>query len=438
MVQRDANGDAVFTSEMRKTHTILVPMMLPIHFSMVVEIMQSSGYHIEILKTTDRRVIDEGLQSVHNDICYPALLVIGQMIDALKSGNYDPDKTALMITQTGGGCRASNYIFLLRKALRNSGFENVPVISLNLSGLESCSGFRFTLPMLLKASFALLYGDMLMVLANQCRPYEYVNGDTQRVVDHWTKELSRQFKHMQFLRVKKNYKRILADFDTIKRNKTPKIKVGIVGEIYMKYSPLGNSCLEDFLISEDAEPVVSGVMDFLLYCFTNSFIDNELYGRNKQLILPLRIVVAYLLHRQKQTIRAIQKHGVFTPPTEFKELLTLVDGTIGKGAKMGEGWLLTAEMLELIHSGVNNIVCTQPFGCLPNHIVAKGMMRKIKDAHPNANIVAIDYDPSATQINQENRLKLMLANARITQEAKEEKSPLPSPAVSNTNEEVYV
>lgn len=400
-----------FTAQMRKTHKILAPTMLPIHFKIIEPVLKDFGYDVEVLSNCDQSVINDGLKSVHNDICYPAMLVIGQMIDALKSGKYAPDKTALMITQTGGGCRASNYIFLLRKALENSGFGNVPVISLNLSAFEKDSGFSLTVPMLIKISFALIYGDMLMWLTNQCLPYEKNKGDTQKVLNKWIGTLVVQMRGNEFIRVKKNYRKIVKDFADIERLDIKKPRVGIVGEIYMKYSPLGNNSLEEFLINEGAEPVVSGVADFLLYCFENSLIDKKLYGGKLFRSVPAAIGIKYLSIRQKQMINAIKKDGTFRAPTPFADVKDMADGYIGKGTKMGEGWLLTAEMLELIESGVNNIVCTQPFGCLPNHIIAKGMMRKIKDRHPMANIVAIDYDPSATKINQENRLKLMLSNA---------------------------
>ncbi len=427
-----------FTPEMRKTHTILAPTMLPIHFGLFEQILKRNGYKIEILKTMHPQIMDEGLKNVHNDTCYPALLVIGQMIDALKSGKYDPDKTALMITQTGGGCRASNYISLLRKALVKSGYPNVPVISLNLAMLEKNSGFHLTLPMLVQACFAAIYGDMLMCLSNQCKPYETSPGRTQRVLDKWTAELGNQFKNGGYMRVKKNYRHILNDFDSIPKTNEQKIKVGIVGEIYLKYSPLGNNALEDFLIAEGAEPVVSGVLDFALFGLSNSFMDHKLYGRKGFVRIPSWIAMQYMLSRQKQMINAIREHGTFTPPTGFKHLPKLVDGVIGRGTKMGEGWLLTAEMLEYIDSGINNIVCAQPFGCLPNHIVAKGMMRKIKDAHPNANIVAIDYDPGATKINQENRLKLMLANARANEKAAQQNTAQKSLPAKEYKEKAYV
>ena len=416
-----------FTPEMRKTYTILAPMMLPIHFTMLEQILNRNGYHVELLRTTGRQIVDEGLKHVHNDTCYPALLVIGQMIDALKSGKYDPDKTALLITQTGGGCRASNYIFLLRKALKQSGFPNVPVISLNFASLESASGFSFTPAMILQALYAVIYGDLIMWVSNQCKPYELVAGSTQKVIDHWTDELCRQFQSSKFLHIRKNYRKILDDFAAIPRSSEQKVRVGIVGEIYMKYAPLGNNNLEDFLIKEGAEPVLSGLLDFILYCLKNSEVDYQLYGKGKKTRLLAALGLKYFVHVQNKMIRAVKEHGVFRVPGKFEDLEKGIEGVIGMGAKMGEGWLLTAEMMELIHSGVKNIVCTQPFGCLPNHIVAKGMTRKIKDRYPDANIVPVDYDPSATAINQENRLKLMLSNAKLAMQF-EQKDAVVEPA----------
>ena len=404
---------AVFTNDMKKTHTILAPMMLPIHFELLAELFEAEGYRLELLRTTNQRVIDEGLSYVHNDICYPAMLVIGQMIDALKSGKYDPDKTALLLTQTGGGCRASNYIFLLRKALENAGFSQVPVVSLNLSDFKKKEGFCFTKKMLFKAIFLLLYGDLMMWVSNQCRPYEINEGETKKVTDHWIKALKQQVHTGEFLKVKQNYQNILADYATIPRKKEERVKVGIVGEIYMKYSPLGNNCLEEMLIKQGAEPVVSGLVDFLLYCFSHENTDQQLYGgKNKLVLMGINWAVGWMMKKQNQMISMIREQGVFRPPVPFEELYHMTQGYISHGAKMGEGWLLTAEMIEYVKSGICNVVCAQPFGCLPNHIVAKGMIRKIKDEYPEANIVALDNDPSATGVNQENRLRLMLANAK--------------------------
>ena len=410
-----------FTKEMKDTHTILVPMMLPIHFGIIAGILNNYGYKIELLTNTDRAVIDDGLKNIHNDICYPALLIIGQMINALQSGKYDVNKTAVMISQTGGGCRASNYIHMYRKALKNCGLEHVPVISINMSGLEKNSGFKLTPAIILKVAVALIYGDVIMCLSNQCKPYEKVKGETQGKIDAWVERLVALSDKREFFNRKKIYTDILNDFASIDRTDEKKVKVGIVGEIFMKYSPFGNNYLENFLIKEGAEPVVSGVMDFMLYCFHNKQIDAELYNKKDMATLPSKWLVKYITSLQKDVIKHIKNHGVFTPPTSFDELLPLGDEYISKGVKMGEGWLLTSEMIELIHSGVYNIVATQPFGCLPNHIVAKGMVRKIKDKYPDANIVAIDYDPSATSVNQENRLKLMLANAKLMQKKNAEK-----------------
>lgn len=402
-----------FTKEMKKNYTILVPLMLPIHFQFLQNILQKHGYHIEVLKTRGQKIIDEGLQNVHNDTCYPALLVIGQLIDALKSGQYDLDHVALAITQTGGGCRASNYIHLLRKALVQAGFAHVPVISVNFSRLEKNSGFHLTPTMLVTLAAGFLYGDLLMWLSNQVKPYEKEPGSCDHLTTQWINTICAQFSSLKFLQVRKNAEKIVADYAQIACSREEKIKVGIVGEIYMKYAPLGNNELEEFLIRENCEPVVSGVLDFGLYCLENVKMDYALYGRNKKAV-KIATWGSHFLQKVQQTIAdVITKEGTFRAPTPFKEVIACADECIHRGAKMGEGWLLTGEMIELIHSNVNNIVCCQPFGCLPNHIVAKGMMRKIKDRYPMSNIVAVDYDPSATSVNQENRLKLMLANARL-------------------------
>jgi predicted nucleotide-binding protein (sugar kinase/HSP70/actin superfamily) len=403
-----------FTKEMKATHTILIPQMLPIHFDFLAKVFRQAGYKMEVLKTSHATITEEGLRSVHNDTCYPALLVIGQFIDALKSGKYDLSRTALMITQTGGGCRASNYIYLLRKALEKNGFDNIPVVSLNFSGLEKNSGFVIGRKTLIKAVFSLVYADFLMCLYNQCVPYELQKGDTQAVVEKWTQELLNQMESPLFVRVGHNYKNMLADFAAIPMDRDREtVKVGIVGEIYVKYAPLGNNYLEDYLVSEGAEVVNSGLLDFCLYCVYNSLFDREIYGKGGLRYHIMKIVARYMERKQRQMTKEIVRHGLFTPPADFSRVVEKSQGYLDHGVKMGEGWLLTAEMLELIHSGVNNIVSAQPFGCLPNHIVAKGMIRKIKDNYPLANITAIDYDPGASRINQENRLKLMLANARL-------------------------
>ncbi len=401
----------IFTDNMKATHTILVPDMLPIHFNLIISILRNCGYRMELLQTSTQTVIDEGLKNVHNDTCYPALLVIGQFMEALNSGRYDPDTTALMLTQTGGGCRASNYIHLLRKALKGK-YPQVPVISLNFSGLEKEGGFHLTVPIIMKLLFAVLYGDLLMLLYNQCRPYEMIPGDTDKVLHQWEKTLQENFLKNKFLGTAKTYKKILDDFAKIKRSKIKKIKVGIVGEIYVKYSPLANNHLEDFLISEGCETVMPSLLDFVLYCAINNVNDGKIYGFKNKGTFTFKLGYDIIYGKQKQMIKIIKEHGVFEPSHDFEHMRRESDKYINQGVKMGEGWLIPAEMAALAASGTENIICAQPFGCLPNHIVAKGMSRVIKQSFPNANIVAIDYDPGATKVNQENRIKLMLANAR--------------------------
>ncbi len=404
-----------FKPSMKKKYKILVPSMLPIHFSILIEVMANYGYDIELLENVGPTVAEEGLKYVHNDTCYPALLTIGQMIDALNSGNYDLDSTAVMITQTGGGCRASNYIHLLRKAMRKAGYGNVPVISLNISGLEKGSSFKFTVPMLVKMLCALCYGDLITILKNQIEPYETEKGEAKTVVEKWTADIAAQLKKGKgwtFKAFERNMRGIVADFAAIERKVTPKVKVGVVGEIYVKYSALANNGLEEFLRSQDCEVNVPGIMSFICFKIDNRIEDIKLYGGSKikdsvcKLLLKTVTKIESIMHS------VLSEYKQFEKPATYAELKEMVSDVIGYGAKMGEGWLLTAEMVELIKTGYGNIVCAQPFGCLPNHIVGKGMIRKLRSLYPKANIVPIDYDPGATRVNQENRIKLMLAVAQ--------------------------
>ena len=408
------DGRLLFTKEMKQEYTLLMPQMLPVHFGMFRQLLVLEGYKVDMLTTNHRGIVDEGLKYVHNDTCYPALLVIGQLIDAVKHGGYDPHKVALLITQTGGGCRASNYIHLLRKALEKAGMSYIPVISVNLSGMEKNPGWSLTLPLIRKMIYAMMYGDLIVNVANQVRPYEVMKGDTDKMVETWENKLIEGFqkgKGMNRKEMRHIFDQICADFAGIPVAGPQKVRVGVVGEIYVKFSPLGNNNLEDFLLSEGAEPVVPGLTDFMIFKIFNRESDVDLYGGKWIKKKVCQIFKGYIEECQKDMIAALKKTRFHAPGT-FENMHKLVHGYLGDGNKMGEGWLLTGEMLELIHSGVPNIVCTQPFGCLPNHIVGKGMIRKLKDDYPNSNIVAIDYDPGATKINQENRIKLMLANAR--------------------------
>lgn len=407
-----------FTEDMKKDYTILIPNMLPVQLKLVTSIMKNYGYNMEVLETEGPQIAECGLKNVHNDTCYPALLVIGQFIDALESGKYDLHKVAVMITQTGGGCRASNYIHLLRKALIKNGMGYIPVISLNFSGLEKNAnpGFKLTPKAFIQVAYGVLLGDFIMHIYNQCRPYEVNKGDCDKAVDELVRKITKDFQADKFIRysyVKMLYILICKRFAQISyQDFGSKKKVGIVGEIYVKFSPLGNNNLEKFLLGEGTEPVLAGLMDFCLYCIYNGIIDFELYGRSVKNAAVMQLVYRFLLDKQKDMIRIIKKDGHFRPMMEFDKVRKLSQKIISPGVKMGEGWLLPAEMVELIEEDVPNIVLTQPFGCLPNHIAGKGMIRKIREQYPNANIVSVDYDPGASRINQENRIKLMLSNAQ--------------------------
>ena len=407
----------VYTEKMKQAgYTILIPTMLPVHFEMISRILNNYGYNTELLTNTGEDIKEYGLKFVHNDTCYPAQLVIGQMLSAIESGRYDVHKLALLISQTGGGCRASNYIALLRKALKNAGYGFIPVISFNVVGMEKGSAFFLTPAMIHRMVYAVMYGDLMMQLSNQCRPYEIRKGETDSLVAEWTKRLTDEMASnvVNYRKVKKNYRAITESFAAIECDRSkPRPKVGIVGEIFVKFSPLGNNDLEKFLIDNGAEPCMPGLADFCLYSVYNSVADAELYGRNKLKGKGALLLYKYFLKKQRDLIKTVKKYGNgLRPMAYFDDSRKLTDGFIGIGAKMGEGWLLTAEMLELIHAGVNSIVCAQPFGCLPNHIMGKGKMKPLKEAFPHVNIVAVDYDAGATKINQENRIKLMLANAK--------------------------
>ena len=430
------NNYVQFTKEMKKDYVILAPNMLPMHFELILQVMRNYGYNMELLRTDGHEIADTGLKYVHNDTCYPALLVIGQFINAIQSGKYDPDKVALILFQTGGGCRASNYISLLRKALLKAGYGRVPVISFSLAGIEKHPGWRLTVPILHRMMYGVFYGDLLMSLVNQCKPYEVHAGESQALADRWTLRLADEMAHervLSYRNVKRNYRKIIRDFNAIEVIRTQKPRVGIVGEIFVKYSPLGNNNLEEFLVREGAEVVVPGLTDFCLYTVYNNMEDAKLYGVRKTTAAVYSLAYRFLNKKVRDLIGIIREESDFTPPTPFPHTASLVEGCIHHGTKMGEGWLLTAEMLELADSGVNNIVCTQPFGCLPNHICGKGMMKPIKERIPDVNIVAIDYDPGATQVNQENRIKLMLANARDKAEhtPAPQKSTAKEPALSH-------
>lgn len=414
MEQKDYRNDyPKWEKSMKNTHKILVPDMLPWHFAILEEVFTLEGYNVELLKNDARSVIDEGLKHVHNDTCYPCLCVVGQYIDALKSGKHDLEHTAVLITQSGGGCRASNYVPLIRKALKTE-FPTVPVLSLNFSGLEKDSSFDMSAKLFLKMAYGIIYGDTLMWCYNQTKPYEAVEGAADKARDAAMELAKNVFRKggLAFMRYKKINRQIIEIFAGVERQNVKKVKVGIVGEIYVKYAYLGNNHLERFLLSENCEPVVPALMDFVLYCIVNVINDGKLYGNKCKGYSLYKLVYKIVHGMQKKIIKIFKKNGVFEPLHDFEHLRTCADKVINQGVKMGEGWLIPAEMAALAETGTENIVCAQPFGCLPNHIAGKGAIRTLKNMYENENVVAVDYDPSATKVNQENRIKLMIATAR--------------------------
>lgn len=396
------------------SHTILIPNMAPVQFTLMKAALEGEGYHCVLLGKECENAAEKGLKHVHNDTCYPAVLIIGQFLDALESGQYDPDHTTLLITQTGGGCRASNYYMLLKKALVKAGYENVNVLSLNFSGLEKEASFPVSMKLFEKMAAGIWYGDEIFALGNQIRPYEQNAGETDAMVEKWIGIVSEWLYkgvNISVLMLKRNFKKIAADFAAIRRNRTEKIRVGVVGEIYVKFSPLGNNDLVHFLEEEGCEVNMPGLMGFIEYCIANYDIDVRLYGGSRTLEKGAAFLLSIFDSIGKSMAKTLRSYG-FYAPCSFHELMNKPEGIIHLGAKMGEGWLLTAEMAELIEGGYPNIICAQPFGCLPNHIAGKGVINKIREKYPGANITPVDYDPGASRVNQENRIRLMLAVAK--------------------------
>jgi len=401
----------LFTKEMRKKHTILCPQMSPIHFEFLEEVLNSEGYNIELLPAVDKAAIDEGVRYVNNDACYPAIIVIGQLIEALKSGKYDLNNTTVVISQTGGGCRATNYIGLLRKALKEAGFENIPVLSANLFGLEKHPGFKITLSMLKKAVKAVIYGDLLMRVLHRVRPYEKVPGSANRLYEKWVQRCKRQLANGSNQDFEDNLRGIVEDFDQLELLKVRKPRVGVVGEILVKYHPTANNNLVHILEEEGAEAVLPDLLDFFTYCAYDLIFKYQHLTRKASHLLAGKLFIRYLEGCRKKMCSFLEKSRRFTAPSSIYHKAGLASKIMSLGHHCGEGWFLTAEMIDLINNGVTNIVCVQPFGCLPNHVTGKGMIKELKRNFPQANITAVDYDPGASEVNQLNRLKLMLSVA---------------------------
>ena len=405
----------VFTEEMRKNYTILCPQMSPIHFELLEPAFRTAGYNMVVLDNDNRTAIDTGLKFVNNDACYPSLIVVGQIMDAVLSGQYDMSKTAVLISQTGGGCRASNYIGFIRRALEKAGYKDIPVISINLSGLEKNPGFKITLPLIQHGLYALIFGDIFMRCLYRTRPYEAVPGSANALHEKWKEKVIAfvaQNKVLSHRKFKQMCREIIRDFDNLPMLDIKKPKVGVVGEILVKFLPAANNYLVDLLESEGAEAVVPDLTDFLLYCFYNQNFQVEYLGKNKKAARNANLGIAFFEWLRSAARDEFEKSRHFTPPAEISVLADYAKDIVSLGNQTGEGWFLTGEMLELIHTGTNNIVCTQPFGCLPNHVVGKGVIKELRKQHPLANIVAIDYDPGASEVNQLNRIKLMLSTAQ--------------------------
>lgn len=422
MEERDRNGCAIsggrysyrrvpFTEEMRKRHTILAPQMSPIHFQFIETAFRESGYNLEILPSVDKGAVDEGLRHVNNDACYPSILTTGQLIEALKSGRYDLDNVSLIISQTGGGCRATNYIGFIRKALKDAGFGQIPVISLNALGMESNPGFRITGSLLNKALIALVYGDLLMRVLYRVRPYEKIKGSANLLYESWVERCKESVKSGRHSEFKRNIKGIVEDFDNLELENIEKPRVGLVGEILVKFHPTANNDVVDVVEKEGAEAVMPDLVDFFLYCaYSPNFRRRYLAGTLKSKVIN-NLAIAGIEYYRRYMKKALAASKRFEPPATIYRLAAKASKVLSLGNCTGEGWFLTAEMIELIEEGAANIVCMQPFACLPNHITGKGMIKALKKKYPQANIVPVDYDPGASEVNQLNRIKLMLAAA---------------------------
>ena len=402
----------LFTNEMKKGYTLLCPQMSPIHFDLLEEAFVSCGYNLKVMPIMDREAIDAGLKYVNNDACYPALIVVGQILNAINSGEYDINKVAVLISQTGGGCRATNYIGFIRRALKNANLEHIPVVSLSAQGIEKNPGFKITPTLLNRAMKAVIYGDLFMRVLYRVRPYEKKEGSANSLYKIWNELAKQDVVKGNFKSFSKNIKHITDEFDTLPlKDGLVKPKVGVVGEILVKFHPTANNDIVSLLESEGAEAVVPDLMGFILYSSYNCVWKRRYLGGSLKTEMTGRAAIKFIERYQKPLKKALSESRRFEPPESIERLGEYASPVVSLCNQTGEGWFLTGEMMELIHQGVSNIVCTQPFGCLPNHVVGKGVIKELKKRNPLSNIVAIDYDPGASEVNQLNRIRLMLATA---------------------------
>ena len=418
-VEANKNGDyeihkKIFTKEMKKEYTILMPQMAPIHFELLEAAVKTSGYKIELLRNCTQKTVETGLKYVNNDACYPSILTTGQMIEALQSGKYDLNKTALIMSQTGGGCRATNYIGFIRKALKDAGFENVPVISFNIVGMEKMPGFKLTIPLLERLLRTVIYGDLLQKMLTKNRAYEVHKGETQKLFDTWMEKCKKLLQKSTNKEFKQSIYDIVNDFEKIELDTSvEKPRVGIVGEVLIKYHPFGNNFVADLLEKEGAEVILPDFMGFVKFMATHKITFNKLLNTNKtsSKLMKTAIKLIDLLEKDTRIALSNSKKG-YLPPCDIWHLEDKVKDILSIGNQTGEGWFLTAEMIEYIEHDIPNIVCVQPFACLPNHVVGKGVIKTIRDKYPYANISPIDYDPGASETNQTNRIKLLMTVAK--------------------------
>jgi predicted CoA-substrate-specific enzyme activase len=400
----------LFTKKMKKEHTLIAPQLAPIHFELLEHAFKATGYNLEVLKDYSADMINEGLKYVNNDACYPAILVVGQLMHALRSGKYDLDNTSVMITQTGGACRATNYIGMLKKAMKEAGYTHIPLVSLNIVGLEKNPGFSFTPVLLMRAANSLIYGDLLCRCLYRVRPYELKEGSANALYDKWNEFLKTQMASLSRSRFTKNVRDIVADFGALPVREIEKPRVGIVGEVLVKFHPVANNFVVELVESEGAEAVVPPFLGFMSFMCDHANSRREFLTSTWKRWFISNKVIDLFEYLQKPVADAIEGTK-FGHHIKFRDLRKVVDGIVSTGNIAGEGWYLTAEMIELMSTGVTNIICMQPFACLPNHVVGKGILGELKRLNPKANIVAIDYDPGASEVNQLNRIRLMLSQA---------------------------
>ena len=431
----------IFTKDMRKDYTVLIPMMIPIHFELLEPAVNSCGYNMVLLRECTQHTVETGLKYVNNDACYPSILVTGQMIEALESGKYDVNKTALIMSQTGGGCRATNYIGFIRKALKDAGFEQVPVISLNVVGMEKMPGFKLTPKLIDKLIKAVLLGDLLQKMLHKNRAYEVHKGDTDKVFQNWMEKSKKLVTNCTNKEFKQAIYDMVDDFEKIEVDMSKeKPRVGIVGEILIKYHPFGNNYVVDLLEKEGAEVVLPDFMGFIKFMATHRITFNTLLNSNKMSAAISRIALKLIDLVEKDTKIALSKSNKnYLPPCDIWHLEDKVKDILSIGNQTGEGWFLTAEMVEYIENDIPNIVCVQPFACLPNHVVGKGVIKTIRSKYPMANITPVDYDPGASETNQANRIKLLMTVAKDNLKLKQnEKKALDKENEPVTDEKVKV